>query len=202
MRKKSIPQSHNQTDVTQRILEAAGQLFADKGFDATSISDITEASGVGRGLLYYYFKNKRSLYEAVLQDGAERMFMISERAYAFKGTVLERLRNFIVEFHQLHIDRPNIMRVGMRAEFEGSLVSATQAPEGFQQMSSMLQRIIEEGIERGELRSIEPEKTVHIIMGIIHSLNVMCIQGVSSQCPNEDIEFAMSILAKGIATCK
>jgi len=202
MPKESLSQPHTQTDVTQRILDAAGQLFADKGFDATSISDITEASGVGRGLLYYYFENKRSLYEAVLQDGAERMFMISERAYTFKGTVLDRLRNFIAEFRQLHIDRPNIMRVGMRAELEGRLVATNQPPKSFQQMSSILQRIIEEGIERGELRSVEPDKTVHMIMGIIHSLNVMCIQGPSSQDPNEDIEFAMSILASGIATCK
>lgn len=199
MPRESLSQPHAQTDVTQRILEAAVQLFADKGFDATSISDITEASGVGRGLVYYYFKSKRSIYDAVLKDGVERMNAVGARAYASEGTALDRLRQFIVEFRQLHIDRPNIARVGMRAEFEGSLVFNAQAQENFLQLSSVLQRIIEEGIERGELRSVDPAKTIHIIMGMTHTLVIMCIQGISSQHPNEDIDFAMSILTTGIA---
>jgi AcrR family transcriptional regulator len=188
-----------QHDVQQRIMEAAGQLFADKGFDATSISDITEAADVGRALIYYYFKDKRDLYDSILRNGGERIINIAEGAYAAEGTAFDRLRQFAAQFRQLHLDRPNLARIAMRSELEGSLVFDAHAEEHFNKVSPILERIVEEGVERGELRSVDPAKTVHMMMGMVHSLAVMQIQGVSDPCPEKDIDFAMSILASGIS---
>lgn len=188
-----------QHDVKHRIMDAAGQLFADKGFDATSISDITDVAGVGRALIYYYFKDKRDLYNAILHDGGERILGASEAAYASEGTSFDRLRQFVERFRQLHLDRPNLARIAMRSEFEGSLAFDAHANEHFNKVSSVLERVVEEGVERGELRSVDPGKTVHMMMGMVHSLVMMQIQGVSDSCPEKDIDFAMSILASGIA---
>ena len=49
------------------ILDAAEALFARQGFDATTIKDIGTAAGVNAALLYYYFTDKATLYEAVLR---------------------------------------------------------------------------------------------------------------------------------------
>jgi len=51
--------------IAQRILEAAVHLFAHKGYDATSIREITEAAGVTKPMLYYYFENKEGLCRAI-----------------------------------------------------------------------------------------------------------------------------------------
>jgi TetR/AcrR family transcriptional regulator, transcriptional repressor for nem operon len=53
-----------------RIIAAASQLFATRGFAATSIADIAEASGLLKGNLAYYFKTKQSLLEAVVDARA------------------------------------------------------------------------------------------------------------------------------------
>ena len=42
----------------QKILDAAERLFADQGFDATSVESIAAAAGVNKALIYYYFKDK------------------------------------------------------------------------------------------------------------------------------------------------
>jgi len=50
----------------ERIVAAADRLFYEKGFQATSFSDIAEAAGVPKGNFYYYFKTKDALLEGVI----------------------------------------------------------------------------------------------------------------------------------------
>jgi TetR/AcrR family transcriptional regulator len=54
----------------RQVLDAAEELFARRGFDATSLADIGEAAGVSRGTPSYFFGTKEQLYQAVL----ERMY--------------------------------------------------------------------------------------------------------------------------------
>lgn len=57
----------------QEILDAAERLFASKGFDNTSISNILEETGIARGTLYYHFKSKEELLDAVIERMIEGM---------------------------------------------------------------------------------------------------------------------------------
>lgn len=191
--------SDAQSDVKRRILDAAEQLFADKGYDATSITDITESAGVGRALIYYYFKDKRDLYISIINDGGDHMIEVVKSAYNFEGTAFERLRYFIEQFRRLHINRPNIGRLGMRADLEGSLMFDEHAREHFNTMSSILVRIVEKGIEQGEIRNLDPQKAVHMLDGLMHSLIMMYLHGDVDPDPEKDIDFAMDVLANGIA---
>ena len=49
------------------IIEAAEQLFTQKGFEQTSVSDITDLVGLSHGAFFYYFKSKNNLFKAVVQ---------------------------------------------------------------------------------------------------------------------------------------
>ncbi len=50
----------------EQILDQAAALFGRRGYHATSISDIIEAAGIARGTFYIYFKNKRAIFEELL----------------------------------------------------------------------------------------------------------------------------------------
>ena len=50
------------------LIEVARQLFARKGIENTTMNDIAEASDKGRRTIYTYFKNKREIYNAVVQS--------------------------------------------------------------------------------------------------------------------------------------
>lgn len=193
-------QSRTQANVKQRIMHAAGRLFAEKGFAATSISDIAEASDVGRALIYYYFKDKRDLHDSILREGSDSIIRAAESSYAYEGRALDRLRQFAVRFRQLHLDYPDLGRMAMRAEMEGVLTPDAHPKEHMDRVFSILRRIVEEGIASGEFRNVDPTKTVHMVMGLIHSLAMMHIQGVADLSSERDIDFAMSVLARGIAT--
>src|SRR5215472_2996945 len=61
----------------EQLLAVATRLFAERGYDDTSIELVLQESGVSRGALYYHFKSKEALFEAVLdgvgQDVAGRL---------------------------------------------------------------------------------------------------------------------------------
>lgn len=66
----------------QQILACAKRVFAKHGFHAANISDICAAAGIGRGTLYQYFTNKRSVLQAILRETLDRVRALMERQEA------------------------------------------------------------------------------------------------------------------------
>ena len=60
-------------DKRQLIEDTALELFASKGFHATSISDIATQAGISKGLMYNYFESKESLLHAIIDDSIDEM---------------------------------------------------------------------------------------------------------------------------------
>ncbi|MEO8702594.1 MAG: TetR/AcrR family transcriptional regulator [Kofleriaceae bacterium] len=63
----------------RHILSIAKRVFAERGFHASNISHICDAAGIGRGTLYQYFANKRSVLTAILRETLERVRALMER---------------------------------------------------------------------------------------------------------------------------
>lgn len=57
----------------EKLIEVARQLFAHKGIENTTMSDIATASEKGRRTIYTYFKNKREIYNAVIEKESEQV---------------------------------------------------------------------------------------------------------------------------------
>ena len=53
----------------REILMAALQAFSEKGYDKTSVNDIVRVSGLSKGTLYWYFKNKQAIFVAMIEYG-------------------------------------------------------------------------------------------------------------------------------------
>lgn len=57
----------------QQILEVAVDVFADKGYHATSMNDVAEAAGVTKPVLYQHFPSKREMFIEILSDIGDRL---------------------------------------------------------------------------------------------------------------------------------
>lgn len=64
------PNDDNQ-NAKQRILNAAEEVFAEKGFDGARVNDISNRAGVNKALLYYYFSGKQDLFEELVKGHIE-----------------------------------------------------------------------------------------------------------------------------------
>ena len=66
---KRLPRAERE----RQMLEAAAQLFGEKGYDATSMDDVAQACGVTKPMVYSYFESKEGLYNAMLQRAGIRL---------------------------------------------------------------------------------------------------------------------------------
>ena len=60
-------------DTRGRVLQAAQELFAEKGFSGTSVDKIAKAAGVNKALIYYYFKDKNDIVVSLFRNILEEM---------------------------------------------------------------------------------------------------------------------------------
>ncbi|WP_457576025.1 TetR/AcrR family transcriptional regulator [Desulfomarina sp.] len=74
-------------ETRKRILKESRKLFTIRGFQNTSISEITAVTGVKKGNLYYHFSSKEELGIAVLLDAAEEFSAILDRSLTGAGPV-------------------------------------------------------------------------------------------------------------------
>ena len=69
-RRKTAPQDLEGT--RERILKAAEQVFAEKGYNGARVAEIAQRSGMDKRLIFYYFRTKQGLYAHILEDFFER----------------------------------------------------------------------------------------------------------------------------------
>lgn len=120
---------HGQT-VPERLVEVALQLFAEKGFEGTSVQDVVTAAGVTKGAMYHYFGSKDDLlaeiYARVLREQLERLEQfaqsaapVAERVHQAAAdvvvTTIHSLQSTTVFFRSLHQLSPEKQRE-VRAE--------------------------------------------------------------------------------------
>lgn len=82
----------------ERILDAAGKVFAERGFRAATVRQISRLAEANVALLHYYFKDKAGLYQAVLEDLFELGFREFPADTAAGGSAQQRLEAFIHGF--------------------------------------------------------------------------------------------------------
>ena len=78
----------------QAILEAAETLFAEKGFDAVSMSAIARLANTSKPNIYHHFKNKNELYLAVMKTAVQRSSMLLDALEDAPGTFRQHLSDF------------------------------------------------------------------------------------------------------------
>ncbi len=60
-------------EAKERILHASIQLFSEKGFDATSVTEIAKSADVTKALIYYYFKSKEEILDSLVHSLFDRV---------------------------------------------------------------------------------------------------------------------------------
>jgi TetR/AcrR family transcriptional repressor of nem operon len=93
----------------EHIVEAADQLFYQRGYEYTSFSDIADAVRISRGNFYYHFKTKDEILDAVIEARLENTRQMLERWESESVSPAKRIRNFI---HILIANRADIKRFG------------------------------------------------------------------------------------------
>lgn len=153
------------------ILRAAVAEFADYGIDGARTDRIAREARVNKALLYYYFKDKDALYEAVLNQVfsgmREQVMPVLDSDLPPKQKLLEyvgRYFDYIAANPQFpRVVQSEMMRVGKH----GSPRMLRIAREYFVPIYVRLAQTLREGVERQEFRAINPMDFIPSMVGIV-----------------------------------
>jgi len=96
------------------LLDAAEELFADKGYKATSMEDISGAVSIRPSAIYKHFKNKQELYEAVLERMVQPFFTMLERFDPDSNAL-----DYVSTIFNYHIAHPTLAKFALHATLRG-----------------------------------------------------------------------------------
>jgi AcrR family transcriptional regulator len=89
------PRRNNESNRREELLRVSARLFRQKGFDGTSIRDISSAAGMQSGSPFYHFKTKQDILVAVMEQGLAEGLRRLEQALAAPGTAEQKFTRMI-----------------------------------------------------------------------------------------------------------
>jgi TetR/AcrR family transcriptional regulator len=98
-------------DNRTNILSCALQLFAARGYDAVSVTEVVDAAGVTQPALYHYFGSKRGLLDAPLAEPFTELYQVIEEAATYRGDLPLTLNWMATAYFRYAKDNPLFYRM-------------------------------------------------------------------------------------------
>jgi len=189
------------------LMEAALDLFAEKGYVATRLDDVAQRAGVSKGTLYLYFDSKEDLFKAVVRQGLVPAIVEAEKLVErFEGSAAELFRQLVMGWWKVIGDSrlsaiPKIMISEARNFPE---IADFYHEEVIQRGSGMFVRALERGVATGEFRDVDVRYATRVLSSPLvmlavwkHSLG--CCEREQAD-PQVFLETYLDLALRGLAT--
>lgn len=108
----------------ERILAAATELIAERGYAATSIEALCQRAGVVRTAIYWHFGSKEGLLVPVVERVATTWIEEIQKTVYLEGDPLARLDRFVASLRELVVERPKLLRLLLAVALERAELDA------------------------------------------------------------------------------
>jgi TetR/AcrR family transcriptional regulator len=176
---------HDSARTRADILRAAERIYSEAGLAGARTEAIAAAAGVNKALLYYYFKSKEGLYEAVVENYIREFMRRAREILTARGpatSVLLRYLSFHFDFIGAH---PYYPRIFQRMMLEGDRTVEQIVREYSLPLSRMLLALVGRGMRSGEFRRLDRKHALLSIIGVtVHYFNAApALRMISGQDP-------------------
>lgn len=154
-----------------KILDAAEDLFARRGFAGIGMREVAEVAGLGKSSLFHHFSSKAELYAAVVGRILDLFEMRLTQALAAGGDPLARFDRWLDALIATFAEHPTSARLFLRSLFEDDdLTGATEeerhADQTLKRMLAALGELLREGMQVGVFRLANIPHTVQSLVGM------------------------------------
>lgn len=159
-----------------KLIDIARQLFAHKGIENTTMNDIAIAAKKGRRTIYTYFKNKRDIYNAVIESESGIVLKRLSEIVDLPIPADQKLMEFI--FQRFDAMKDLVYRNGsLRADFFRDVRKVERARKTTSPKEiKMLESILREGVESGIFRIKHTDKMAMVMLLCLQGLDVPYIR--------------------------
>lgn len=169
MTRIKAPRLMSEGDVRERLLDVATELFARKGYAASTTREIVAAARVTKPVLYYYFKNKEGIYLELIERAFERFEAIVDTSITGSGSIEQRLGRLCDRVFGLVVEKIEVVRL-MYSIYYGPPQGAPHFDFDavHRKLFEAIKQVVAEGIQSKELRKGHAEDIAWAILGAIH----------------------------------
>ena len=169
-----MPNPRTRSDsLKEEFLDLAEELFADLGYENTSVDRLISGLGVSKGAFYHHFRSKSALLDAAL----ERWLLSAEahlkEVLAGKAPATEKLRNFMLSLNAVKSEnRESSLQVGkFLLQDANAILLSRMRCAARSRLVPLLTTIIEQGALEGEFQLENPQLVTRIVWDICEAMD-------------------------------
>jgi len=183
-------------DRKEQIIQAAKELLSKFGFKKTTMEDIARAARMAKATLYYYFTSKEDILREIIQREGESLRKELEEGVRNANTAKEKLKKYAyTRFHFLR--KLALYYKTINEKLYSHIQFIEQERKKFDEFEmDMLEKILREGVERGEFDIPEPRLYAFMLLQAIKGLEFPLATGVALNFDGKEMELdrALSLL--------
>ena len=156
-------------DTRSKIFTVAAKLFAEKGYNAVSMREISEMSGMSKPTIYYYFGSKEGIYSDLIETGINQFTKWLDDVAVLDVPVTEKLRRMAKIYFKSAREFPEYTRLFMKLNLSMEKLDF-QLHYSKQKFSKneLCTELFQEGVRTGEFRqSLDPDIAAKIYSGVL-----------------------------------
>ena len=149
----------------RRIFNAAIKAFSEKGYDNTSVDEITAIAGVAKGSLYYHFSRKSDIFDMMLEEGLKLLKNNIEIKTKKCETALDKIKAVIAIQVEVTVKYEDFLNV-VFSQIWGEEEKNIKCKKAVFEYIKIIERIIKEGLENGEFYDVDVEALASGVFGV------------------------------------
>lgn len=197
------PVQARSAETRARILEAAYNAFAERGFDGANTREIAATAGSSHAVIRYHFGGKEQLWRATVEDMFNRMRSeLAEVAHPVRRrqSLNERLRNFLAGYIRYCARQPNHARIVIHESMRGGERLQWMAEQFIRPDHDAVSAVIQALIDAGELPDVSPVALLYLIVSMcqlpfVIANEAQTLYGIDMRQPAEIEKLTDAVLA-------
>lgn len=156
-----------------QILDNALEIFLNKGYEGARVSEIVKLSGIAQGTFYLYFSSKEDVFVAIAERFFEDLIKVIFETLEDGNSLIDKmeatingLADFVREGHQLM----TLVHSPVASSILGRQDLSDRFNLEISRLLNVVSTMLEEGIEKGEIRPCQPQLTAFIVVSAIHEV--------------------------------
>lgn len=179
------------------LLEVAAQTFTQRGYDGTSMEDLSRATGLSKSSLYHHIDGKEQLLRLALERAVDPLYDVAREADARSGPAVDRLEHLLRREVGVLVDRLPYVTLLLRVR--GNTETERWALTQRRRFDKVVTRLVEDGIAQGGLRAdLDAATVTRLVFGMINSLTEWYHPGRGSMTAAELADHVVSVTFTGL----
>lgn len=140
----------------RKIFDISLKLFSEKGYDATSIEEITATVGVAKGTLYYHFQSKEEIFNFLVEEGMKLLINSIEIKISKCDNALDKIKAISLVQLKAVAKYENLLTIVMSQTW-GNESRNLFCKEKVVEYINAIQKIVQEGVDSGDIVDCDAE---------------------------------------------